>query len=195
MLDSLIRQHFTQDFSVFQKIKHIMKIDIAKLVMLYVYGGMYVDMDFYCIENFHNDLVRKVALSGSHHTSEDVQNGLIAAEAGNPFIKLHIEDQMRNLRDKSRQDYNSFMDYVKYTTGPNALGLTYFKNMAMKDDIQILDPCIYNPLVSSFYHENEMKGVKCIHLLTGIWGRDSLTPKKNARAKYEDWRKIKIDDI
>ena len=174
---------------------HIMRIDFAKIVMVHQYGGMYVDMDFFCRENFHADLVKPVVLSGSNHGSEDVQNGLMAGVREHPFYEAHIQDVIGHVLNKPRTEFDTFMNYVKYTTGPNSLGLTYFKNMGLKDDVQILDPNIYNPLISSFYHSGITDGVKCVHYLSGWWGKGDIVKKVVARKNYEKWRGVSIEDI
>jgi len=172
-----------------------MRIDFAKIVMIRRYGGMYVDMDFLCRENFHQDLNKPVVLSGSHHTSEDVQNGLIAGVADHEFFDRHIDDVIEHVNNKPRQEFDTFMNYVKYTTGPNSLGLTMWKNMHLKNDIQILDAAVYNPLIKSFYHEGNRAGVKCVHLLSGWWGKQDIVKKERARMNYEGWRGVRIEDI
>ena len=87
---------------------HIMRIDFAKIAILHHYGGMYVDMDFLCRENFHEDLVKPVVLSGSHHGTEDVQNDLIAAEENDPWIYQHMLEVMDHVKYKTPQDFDGF---------------------------------------------------------------------------------------
>ena len=194
-IDRLVKMDLPHFYERYKKMDHIMRIDFAKIVMVHHYGGMYVDMDFCCLENFHDDFNKPVVLSGSHHTSEDVQNGLIAGVAGHQFFERHIEDVIEHVYNKPRQEFDTFMNYVKYTTGPNSLGLTMWKNMHLKDDIQILDPDVYNPLIKTFYHEGKRAGVKCVHLLSGWWGNGDITRKAKARIDYENWRGVRIEDI
>ena len=195
-LDRLVIGEFPHYMSNFVPLKHIQKIDIAKLVMLYKYGGLYTDMDYFCRSNFFDDFKNKVILSGSPHKQETLQNGLIAAEPRHPFILQHIEDIFVNIRNvRDIKDDMSHHDHVQATTGPFALDKSYFRNKQYWVDIQVLDYKTYNPLVTAFYHKNEMTGVKCIHLLTGWWGKETRKEKRVARRQYEDWRKIQIGDL
>ena len=191
-LDLLVGSSFPHYYADFEGLKHIQKIDIAKMVMIYEKGGLYADMDYYCKSNFFDDFKNKVIVSGSPHHNEKIQNGLIAAEARHPFILEHIRDMFDNVK-KIENTGND--DYVKRTTGPFALEKTYENNKQLWTDIQVLDSDIYNPTVSTFYHENEMLDVKCIHLLTGWWGKESRIEKRRAGKSYQEWRKIIITDL
>ena len=195
MIDRLVQQDLPHFYKRYQKMEHIMRIDFAKIVMIHRYGGMYVDMDFFCRENFHDDLVKPVVLSGSYHQTEDVQNGLIACVEGHPWMRTHIEEVIGHVQNKTKQDFDSFMNYVKYTTGPNSLGLTYFRNMHMSEEVQILPAQFYNPLLNTFYHDGIREGVKCVHYLSGWWGKENITQKKTAREAYQSWRGVNIEDI
>ena len=193
-LDNLIGRVFPHYYVDFKHIKHIQKIDIAKMVMIYEKGGLYVDMDYYCRTNFFRDFQNKVVVSGSPHEHETLQNGLIAAEPRHPFILQHINNMFEKVKTVKDRGMNHH-DYIQATTGPFSLGDTYHSNKQYWTDIQKLDHKIYNPVVSSFYHKYEMYGVKCIHLLTGWWGKEARTPKKKAGKIYQDWRKVMIGDL
>ena len=97
VIDNMVKSEFPQYFKKYETLRHIMKIDLAKMVILYALGGMYVDMDFYCFENFHGDLDKPVCLAGSNHRGEIVQNGLIAAEPSHPFILENLDYIFRRI--------------------------------------------------------------------------------------------------
>ena len=194
-INRLVKQVVPHFYNRYKKMEHIMKIDFAKIVMVKLYGGIYADMDFYCRENFYDELVKPVVLCGSFHKLEDVQNGLMAGEADHPFYNAHIDDLIEHVSTKTRADFDTFTNYIKYTTGPNSLGLTRYRNMHLDDQIQILDPEFYNPLISTFYHEGKTEGVKCMHYLSGWWGKGDRLDKKIATKSYEDWRGVRIRDI
>ena len=72
-INNLVKINFPELYDTYSGMKkHIMKIDFAKAVMTYVYGGMYVDMDFYCVQNFHEDLTKGVALTLSPYYSATI---------------------------------------------------------------------------------------------------------------------------
>ena len=203
-INNLVKLNFPEFYDTYSKMKeHIMKIDFAKAVMVYVYGGMYVDMDFYCIENFHNDLNNEVALSLSPYYSakyrEKIQNALFACTTKHPFMLAYIQDMIVNIKTKDSKLFDHPGAYVMYTTGPNALGLSYLRHQQYKDNIQLLPYEIYNPHLNECrkYIEGESTTYrpKCIHLLSGIWGKKSLREPGMAKGMYEDWRKIKLDNL
>ncbi len=192
MIDGIVREEFPNQYQYYEKARHIMKIDIAKMVILYVHGGLYKDMDYYCYGNFHDDLNNNVCLTGSTHSGELLQNGMVATTPEHPFIKSHI-DKMFNRLKSSWDDGTD--DYVKNNTGPMALSRDYNHMSHLHDEIKILNPEIYNPNVDRFYKNRTDDKVKCIHLLSGIWGRKDLRSKEDMTHRYEGWRGIKIDDL
>ena len=65
----------------------------------------------------------------------------------------------------------------------------------LHDEIKILNPEIYNPHIDRFYEDRTDNKFKCIHLLSGAWGRKYLRSKEYMTNDYEGWRGIKIDDL
>ena len=191
MIDGVVKDEFPKHYETYKNLRHIMRIDIAKMVILYVYGGLYVDMDYQCRANFFDELDKDVCLTGSIHFGEVVQNGMLAVSPRHPFIKAHIDDMIN--RTIATQDDGSD-ECVKETTGPLALGRAY-DNLCDRYDIKILDANVYNPSVDIFYTQRRMKKVKCIHLLSGVWGDKDRRPKVQARQMYEEWRGIRLDDV
>ena len=191
MIDGIVKDNFPRYFDSYIKLRHIMRIDIAKVVILYVHGGLYKDMDFYCRTNFYDDITSDVCLAGSIHPGETVQNGLIAVSPRNRFIKQHLNDILYRISTTEDDDTER---YVQENSGPWALTRAH-RLLSDSMDIQVLDPDIYNPSVDIFYDESAMSRVKCIHLLSGVWGEDDFQPKHQARTHWEGWRKIKLGDV
>ena len=189
-IDQIVSEEFPQYYHIYTNLMHIMKIDIAKMVILYAYGGMYVDMDYYCYSNFFEDLNNDVVLTGSVHPGELVQNGMLSAVPRHPFILAHIEDMFQSIEASHNDGTDT---YVKENTGPMSLSRAYYKMSEYHSDIEILDPEIYNPDIDVFY--KDVSNLKCIHLLSGIWGRKDLTDNKDMKDRYEDWRGIMVNDI
>ena len=101
-INNLIREMFPQYWDIYQQFPfHIMKIDFAKLCILYKYGGIYTDMDVYCFKNFESLLTHPLCLLEYHNAERittndntsinDIENSIIVSEKENPFIKICIE--------------------------------------------------------------------------------------------------------
>lgn len=139
----------------------IQKIDFAKYIILYVYGGIYLDLDIKCLKSLDNllqskDLTNKniilssltydfgqrviIFLSGHFNTSNLVNNGIIMAAPKHPFIL----DLMIRV-NKSKNNYYKYVNnslYIFYSTGPIVLSKTvskYINNPDTPNDIHILD--------------------------------------------------------
>lgn len=198
-LDNLVKFHLPQHYPRFSHIKrHIVKIDFCKAVMVYVYGGMYVDMDFFCFENFYKDLKKQVILSeSSYNHSETIQNAIFGAVKHHPFTMSYINDMMKNIKEMKDPGGD---EYVLNVVGPRALSKSYSNQRNnFSGQFQVLPCAMYNPhldtITKHVKNPSTTHSIKCAHFMTGIWGRDYLRDPDRAREIYEDWRGIHIDDL
>ena len=138
--------------------KMIQKIDFAKYVILFVYGGIYVDMDIKCLQSVDKTPhleVAEVILSelpsnifrqtmfcvlGSLSIRHDIiiNNGTIMCVSQHDIMKFTIEEAIK------RRHYPNFSNaiHIFYTTGPLALSTAYkrAKKSKLKDSsIYVLD--------------------------------------------------------
>jgi mannosyltransferase OCH1-like enzyme len=158
----------------------IMKVDIARYMMLYKFGGLYVDMDYYCYKNFHStishvDLVMVQALGHD----EVVQNAMMGSKPKHPFW-------LDCLEETKRFNYNyietlSKTHYVKDITGPYFLSR---QGMKCTYPIHILDKNDYNPPID--YVSNS---VITRHMLTSVWVADG----KDLKEFYKENRNVDAD--
>jgi mannosyltransferase OCH1-like enzyme len=134
--------------------KMIQKIDFAKYVILYKYGGIYIDMDIKCLQSLNNtpgitdnDLVlssmttfffQKIALNiilRKYIKSDYINNGTIMCVPNTELMLLTMKEARtkKNLPDF----FNGF--HVFYTTGPLCLTIAYHKMNQSAYKINILD--------------------------------------------------------
>lgn len=122
----LISEHFGKEFlAVFNSFKHLIsKCDFARFCVVYVYGGVYCDLDFYFRDNISllfeskNLLLWKEPREHQFYKYELLSNGIFAAEKENSFIRGWIEQMKVNSSLLSR-------DNVMITTGPEGFGKFY----------------------------------------------------------------------
>jgi mannosyltransferase OCH1-like enzyme len=81
---------------------HIMKCDIARMIILQKYGGFYFDLDFYCKQSLSTlAQQRKIILTEEipEHCSKNKQlyNGALACCPNDPFIIGWIEQMFKNI--------------------------------------------------------------------------------------------------
>jgi mannosyltransferase OCH1-like enzyme len=148
----------------------ILQLDIFRLLLVYKYGGIYIDLDIFVFENFYDEFNKKVAMLESteyYKDSEFIQNAMFAAEPGNAFIKecyLTAIDRVIKISTEElfiEKDYVR-ADGVKYATGPTLISDVYtaYEN---QESVQILSNRRFNPGLFDFYDGQAMK-----HLMTGV---------------------------
>ena len=138
--------------------KMIQKIDFAKYLILYVYGGIYIDMDVKCLKSLStlpdmhkytgifssmstNTAQRILLILINHPFGEDiVNNGIIFIARRHP-IMLETMKQAYKKKDNIYKNISNFL-HVFASTGPICLtnGIKHYKHAYQKgDDILILD--------------------------------------------------------
>jgi len=139
--------------------KMIQKIDFAKYVILYTYGGIYMDMDIKCLQSLNNTpsinesdiilsdmptlLIQKIISSfylKKYSSNNFINNGTIMCIPKSELL-YSILQEAYNLKHFTKLLLNSM--HVFATTGPFCLTLAYnkFKNTDnfQKTKIKILD--------------------------------------------------------
>ena len=170
-IDKLIASIFPQFIDLYRKIPlHIIKIDFAKLCILYNYGGIYADMDMYCFKNFYNHLNEKICLLESPIIGEKVQNSLICAESKNSFILECINESYNRIKNNQYLfDKLTIHDteIIKNVAGPGLLS-DIFLGSNYHMHIQLLNKELFHPDIEYFSENLYTK-----HMLTGQWGRET----------------------
>lgn len=175
-IDNLIEDKFPEYLNFYNSLPfHIMQLDLVRFCILYEYGGIYSDMDYFCCQNFYDELDSSLVFVESSASNEIIQNSLMASSKNNLFFMNLIEESKKTFYyyelitncNSEKKD-----DYIKSITGPILIS-NYYKNLSEeeKQKIQLLDKNEY----CLFLGEQEDKlnyDIKCIHFLTGMWGKD-----------------------
>ena len=174
--------------------KLIQKINIAKYVILYYHGGIYVDMDVQCLkplsklEALHSnpDLVlstlvehriQKILLSSVKHPTEGpiINNGIIMACPKHPVLFQALIEAKTN--PYTNMKWVSSMLYVFYTTGPLCLARAVSKvRETISDDKMIILPPMYFESCTLDIHCTPHPKAIGVHLFESSWveGTDRL---------------------
>ena len=134
----------------------IQKIDLAKYVILYMYGGIYIDMDIKCLKPItdeflgDNDVIlselvynffhASLFISVGHNVMEKIiNNGVIMTVPKHPILLYTIEEAKKN--KNSFYYYISKPIYVFLSTGPICLTFATkkFKAENKSSKIRIID--------------------------------------------------------
>lgn len=188
-IDSFIEEKFEKYFIAYTSLPfHIMRLDIFRLFLMYEYGGIYKDMDYYCYENFYNDIVNDIAIVKSpciNTTGEYFQNSMFASVPKKQFWLECVDKAIERyeyyeiLSDVNTENSN---DYVLSITGPILFNYIRETKPNIFEDVQELPFEIYNPSIFDYKDKEKMEPVKCMHFLSGLWGEESfrlLTQQSN----------------
>lgn len=195
-IDEFVEKEFPDYVNFYYSLPfHIMQLDFARYCIIYKYGGIYVDMDFYCFKNFYGSINKQIFFVQSPFQGETIQNSLFGSVKNNKHI-LNIINECKKtfyyyeiIDDIYSEEYN---EYVLSLCGPILIS-KYYNNLEQnsKNKIQILEDHKFNPNTNS----DKFQGLNfnCIHILTGIWGKDSIKSLMQETGKnnftYEDYLK------
>lgn len=149
-IDKLIQKHLPQYYQKFSNYKKIIsKCDFARFCVIYIYGGLYVDLDFYCRKNISNllydkDLLLFEELPEHEPKYNQLYNGCFAAVPKHKFIKGWLK-QMMKLYPEDHNDYEIYN--VMETTGPLAFW-KYYDSLINKPELG--NKCLIMPFTNSF---------------------------------------------
>lgn len=137
-LDTLVKDHFSWFYPVFLSYpEQIYRVDAARYMILYLYGGIYIDMDFEVLENFYNLLEpnRPSIVESPFPNVEKLQNSLMASPPGHPFWM----EVLKEMASTSTVFFHSVLD----ATGPRMLDRV-FENKP-KGTVYLLSFKSFNP--------------------------------------------------
>lgn len=178
--ERLVKEHFPEFQTCWDALTLIIqKTDIARLMYLYKYGGVYADMDYECFMNVFPFLPRQngfmVVESDMPH-NEVTQNSFMISVPSHPSVMKVLEFIKRLIEeiyvDKTNKLYNLMLNnvftapilklyLVTQTTGPSAMDRalvrTSFDKKEARPDLSLLNSNLF------------MKGTVAKHNYTFSW--------------------------
>jgi mannosyltransferase OCH1-like enzyme len=192
-IDNFILKNFPNQYLEYKKIPfHIIKIDLFRYVLLYVHGGIYIDMDMYCYQNFFNDLNSDINLVESDCPDEFgkieiVQNSLMAGKKNKQFfLDCFLEGIKRSKETKFNKEIHDNHYNVKYISGPILLKdiMLEYKKL---ENINILPLKYFNTTNNHWYNPQH----KVRHMASGMWGKEIHIMFKNLKEKENNIAPLK----
>jgi mannosyltransferase OCH1-like enzyme len=115
---TFIKHKVPEFFMAFDSLNLIIsKCDLFRMIVLYYYGGIYTDLDFYCMKNVDSLLADKdiIIVKEPREHGKKIFNGFLAATPKHPFIKGWIDEMISSL---SLLKFTINPMLVFQTTGP-----------------------------------------------------------------------------
>jgi mannosyltransferase OCH1-like enzyme len=187
--DEMNRQFIKENFPFFLKIydayiSNIQRVDAVRYFVLFKYGGMFIDLDFECLQNITSIIKDAECVFGKepdehcliHNKSIIVSNAFMATVPGHDFFDV-ICSEIAHGNEHVTDHPN---DRILETTGPFLLSRLYM-NYERKENVKILDAsCIY-PLskeeLVKYQNDNtghrelaeKLKKAYAVHHYAGTW--------------------------
>lgn len=169
-IDDFVKNNFSEYWEYYCNLPmHMLKIDFARICILYIYGGIFADLDFYCYSNFYSDLTDDLyVLESFENEHTEVENPLMAATPKNQFFLDCLKKSKENYKLIEKNKILTIDDplYEHAIGGPMLIDMVY-KEYDRK--ISKLPRNFYNPFFD-IYDET----VKTKHFGTGMWGIDTI---------------------
>ena len=192
-MNSFIQEFYPEYWTSYNAAKYnIQKWDLIRYLILHHFGGMYVDVDYECLESFESLLENNKgcyfsAEAAMHANAMGIgnffNNALIISIPRHPFVWLIVESAFNEI--SLERNYPSKLFEVLSTTGPLLLTHLY-NNHQDNDDIYIIPSELVAPLnhfdvkkymagnnSPSFeiYIQNKLTNALAIHYFAGTWLR------------------------
>lgn len=143
---------------------HIQKCDMARYIILYLFGGLYIDLDFMCFKNLTPLLDRKILLVREPIEHSGNQTKILNGFMGSipkylfwlewlDFICLSLE------MNKTLESESTLFTNVMNTTGPANFGLFFTRSKYA--NIELVSTCDIIPLTFSDNGSNKIVG-ECV---------------------------------
>ena len=153
-LEKFIKVNYPEMYDFYNNFEYkIQQLDFIRLLILYHFGGIYIDLDSFCFKNVDSILNYPVSLVetekheafSNDHYPFVLNNAFIAAEKGNDFINKIITNILEYEEPEDYYDFCSFNP--KYTkvlksAGPLCITDSYIK-YEFKEFINILKSNYY----------------------------------------------------
>lgn len=185
MLRSFIRDNFSGFLSIYDSFEfNIQKVDVARYLILYKLGGVFVDLDYDCFKNIEPLLENKLCVFSeepSSHCKENnrsriITNAFMAAIPDHNFFKyLYV-----TFNEYTCFDTQSFNDILE-STGPFFL-TNMLENYDYKN-IEIISYNLISPLSKkelyryakrpSKHHLAKIKVAFAMHYYDGSWWKNA----------------------
>jgi mannosyltransferase OCH1-like enzyme len=115
-MDIFVKENYPDLYTIYKSYKHdIQRCDAFRYLVLYKYGGVYLDMDIICKKNLNNLLHFDLVLAKSSNIETTFTNSFFMVVPNHPFFKYCID----NLADyKDNFQYFGKHLHVMNSTGP-----------------------------------------------------------------------------
>jgi hypothetical protein len=180
---TFMRSEFPTYWSKFAALPRvIMQIDMFRYFLMYKYGGVYADLDYYVLRPLDGLLVDKEIIlpvnnEGLDGTPLSIGTSILASRPGHPFWRILMNSLFTIDRSAADFDSDSNVDMSEFGTGAafvHSMWSTY-----ASEDKSIYLPCkamFHPPSKQSLMYLERLRaqGVYGMHWCSGLWRNGAL---------------------
>lgn len=168
-IDKLIKNNYSSYYEFYNNLPlMVQKIDYAKYIILYHYGGIYIDMDVLCLKNMKkllelfsdadfivsylplskteifsvNKLNKIIRRKKAIKVDKMINNGIILCKKNSEIIKIIMDKIKENFYTKYKKMFRDV--YIFNTTGPIIFS-DIINNYQGKDNVKVIDSKYMEP--------------------------------------------------
>ena len=125
MMENFVKKEYPDFYDTYMSYTHdIQRCDTFRYLVLYKYGGIYLDMDIVCKKKLDSLLGYDLVLSKSPNISSSYTNSFYMVTPNHPFIKFCIDNLPLYV--------NSYYYFGKHLHVMNSTGPSFLTNMVKK---------------------------------------------------------------
>ena len=118
-MDKFVKKYYPYFYKTYNSYKYnIQRCDVFRYLVLYKYGGIYIDMDIICNKKLHKLLHYDLVLAHSSNIETSFTNAFFMVIPNHPFFKYCIDHLSENINN---YQYFGKHLHVMYSTGPSFL--------------------------------------------------------------------------
>jgi len=119
MMEEFVKKEYPDFYQIYKSYKyHIQRCDAFRYLVLYKYGGIYIDMDIVCKKKLDNLLKYDIVFTKSANVPHLFTNAFFMSSKNNEIMKYCIDNLPKNAKSKLLFGKHN---HVMYSTGPNFL--------------------------------------------------------------------------
>jgi mannosyltransferase OCH1-like enzyme len=197
-LENACKQFSDECYSIYKKLDVMhMKIDLGRYVLIYLYGGMYADMDAFILRPLDfskkvEEIINTYEQNGKHviglssvpistletffmtwkFNSVALNNAIMFSSPRNPILKKYIEHIIDNIKeqDANKSYFNINFLKIQNTTGPMTFNNFFNKqdNTTQDNTIIVFKPNVFEPCTIDQQCQIDENTI-ALHLFESSW--------------------------
>ncbi|MEM8937935.1 MAG: glycosyltransferase [Bacteroidota bacterium] len=181
----IVQKHFPELLPIYQNYEfHIQRLDIFRILIVYLYGGFYMDMDVYILKNLEDLRYSDIVLGEERTYTEEeckmydlnpskrqIANYMFGGKAKHPFWLEVLREGVKRFVHKINKEGD-----ILYTTGPWLLSDVYYRFSSVYNEINLIENKFR--LCLKFCNEISCRfGDYAVHWHLGSWRWHNSNPE------------------